>query len=112
MFIEKNKPIRSRRIREAARGEPCAVRIPGVCSHDAETTVFAHFSYASSGMGTKPSDTSGAFSCDACHSVIDGRRPRPHGVLKEDLEWCKARGMAETIGRLVDLGIIAVKGAA
>lgn len=110
MYIHKSNPIRSQRIRDAARGQRCTIRLPGVCSADPETTVLAHLSYASSGMGTKPSDLSGAFCCAACHDVLDGRTQRPHGVLKEDIEWCKGRGMAETMAVLVEQGIIRVEG--
>lgn len=112
MSLAKQNPIRSRQIREAARGQRCTVRIPGVCNATGETTVLAHFSYASSGMGTKPSDLgSAAFCCFGCHEIVDRRAKRPHGVLLEDIEWCKARGMAETMARLVDMGIIQIKGA-
>lgn len=111
MPFQKSNPIRSRRIREAARGEPCTVRLPG-CPDARETTVFCHFSYASSGMGMKPSDLSGAFADAYCHALVDGRAKRPHGVLLEDIEWCKARGMAETWGRLVETGIVTILGAA
>lgn len=111
-MINKQNPIRSQKIRQAARGQRCTVRLPGVCCYNDETTVLAHFSYASSGMGTKPADVSAAFCCDACHSLIDGRIKRPHGLMLEDIEWCKARGMAETWQRLFELGVIEIKGAA
>ena len=110
-MLTKDNPTRSKRIRDAARGQSCAIRLPGVCSYDDTTTVFCHFSYASSGMGMKPSDLSGSFGCAACHSVVDGRTKRPHGLLLEDIEWCKARGMAETWQRLIEMDIVAVKGA-
>lgn len=110
MTLQKSNPVRSKRLREAAKGKPCTVRIPcGVCRYDTETTVLAHFSYASSGMGTKPSDLSAAWCCGPCHSIIDGRTRRPHGLLREDIEWCKGRGMAETWGRLVEIGLISVR---
>lgn len=111
LLFPKSNPIRSARIREAARGQSCTVRIPGVCNNAGETTILAHFSYASSGMGTKPSDlASAAFCCFGCHEIVDRRAKRPHGVLQEDIEWCKARGMAETIARLVEMGIVTIAG--
>lgn len=109
-MLQKNNPIRSRRIREAARGQPCTIRLPGVCNYNDETTVFCHFSYASSGMGMKPSDLSGAFGCAKCHDAVDGRVSS--FLYDEAVEWCKARGMAETWGRLVELGIVTIRGAA
>jgi len=36
---------------ESARGQECQVRIPGICSHDPETVVFAHLN--GGGMGMK-----------------------------------------------------------
>ena len=108
MLLSKASPIRSKKIREAARGQRCTVRLPGVCCHDSETTVLAHFSYASSGMGIKPGCISAAFCCHYCHAVVDGRAKAP--VQKDDIEWCKARGMAETWQRLAEMGVIEIKG--
>lgn len=107
-MIAKETSIRSSRIRNAARGQRCTIRLPGICSYDDTTTVFCHFSYATSGMGMKPSEMSGAFGCSKCHSVVDGREKRPHGVLIEDVEWCKARGMVETWHRLIEMGVIRI----
>ena len=65
----------SQAIRDAARGQECTVRLPGVCNFDPETTVLAHIPAQAgiSGVGIKPVDLSGAFMCSACHDVIDGR---------------------------------------
>ena len=59
------------KITESARGEECQVRIPGVCNHNPETTVFAHL--GGGGMGAKQPDCEGAYSCSSCHDVVDGR---------------------------------------
>jgi len=66
-----SKPIRSKAIRESAKGEACQVRIPGECNGNPETTVFAHIN--GGGMGTKKSDLHGAYCCSSCHDAIDGR---------------------------------------
>ncbi len=61
--------------RKEARGQPCMVRIMGVCNHNPETTVLAHYRLAGyCGAGMKPDDDLGAWCCSACHDVIDGRR--------------------------------------
>jgi len=56
----------------SAREQPCQVRIPGVCNHRPETTVFAHLN--GGGMGRKKSSIHGAYACSDCHDVLDSRR--------------------------------------
>lgn len=61
-------------LRKAARGRECAVRIPGVCNHNPETTVLAHIRRGGvGGVGMKPSDLCAVLACSACHDIIDGR---------------------------------------
>lgn len=110
-MIAKETSIRCSRIRNAARGQRCTIRLPGgICSYDDTTTVFCHFSYATSGMGMKPSDLSGAFGCAKCHAVVDGLVKWPDALLRVDAEWCKARGMVETWHRLIEMGIVSIRG--
>ena len=50
------------KITQSARGERCQIRFPGICNHDPETTVFAHYRLAGyCGTGIKPPDFMGAF---------------------------------------------------
>lgn len=59
-------------LRALARGQPCQVRLPGICNGNPETTVLAHYRLAGlSGMGLKPNDLQGAWACSACHTAID-----------------------------------------
>lgn len=61
-------------IRKAAKGQRCQVRLPGICNHNPETVVLAHYRLAGMcGTGIKPSDLLGAFACSSCHDCIDGR---------------------------------------
>lgn len=61
-------------LRESARGQQCALRLPGICNGDPETTVLAHIRRGGvGGMGLKPPDPCGVFACSACHDVMDGR---------------------------------------
>ena len=61
-------------LRKLAKGQPCMIRVPGVCNRDPATTVLAHYRMAGlCGAGMKPPDALGAFSCSACHDVVDGR---------------------------------------
>lgn len=59
-------------LRAEARGRDCQVRLPGVCNHNPETVVLAHFRMAGlSGMGMKSPDFIGAWACSECHKRID-----------------------------------------
>jgi hypothetical protein len=61
--------------RSAARGQPCMVRLPGVCNGNPETTVLAHYRLAGyCGTGIKPDDKAfGAWACSSCHDECDHR---------------------------------------
>jgi len=61
----------------SAKGQPCQVRIPGVCRETPEhdTTVLAHLN--GGGMGGKHSSIHGAYACAECHTWLDG------GYIKE-----------------------------
>lgn len=96
-------------IRQAARGELCAVQIAGICRHDAEHTVLAHLPHGGGIMGGKVDDLSSCFACDACHACIDGVRPWP-GEEGEHREWYLRRAMVRTWRRLVEKGVITIKG--
>ena len=69
------------KLRESARGQQCQIRIPGVCNHDPETTVLCHQN--GGGMGMKTSDIEGAFGCNLCHDVVDGRTRQYHYTRNE-----------------------------
>ena len=63
-------------LRQEAKGRPCTCQIPGVCNGNLETTVLAHLNERSLfgvGIGQKVPDLFGAWSCSACHDVLDGR---------------------------------------
>ncbi len=96
-------------IRQAARGELCTVQIAGICRHSTETTVLAHLPFEGGIMGGKVSALSACFSCDVCHSVIDGVRPWP-GDEGSHRDWYLRRAMARTWRRLVDKGVITIEG--
>ena len=77
-------------LRKLAAGKPCMIRLPG-CNHDPATTVLAHYALSGyTGMGMKPDDFAfGAWSCSACHDLVDGR-------VKTDMERGTVRlGFAE-----------------
>lgn len=67
-------------LRKLAQGKQCMVRIPLICNGDPATTVLAHYRLAGyTGTGMKPDDWSfGAWTCSACHDVVDGRVETEH----------------------------------
>jgi len=81
-------------LRKLARGRDCQIRLPGVCNHNPETTVLAHYRMAGlSGMGMKSPDLCGAWACSACHSYVDTHRD--DGTARAFLE-----GVLRTIAAL------------
>lgn len=92
-------------LRQAARGRECAVRIPGICSGDTETTVLAHYSMPGlSGRGFKSPDLIGAWCCDSCHAAVDGRTKTD--IPRDTLRLWFAEGVMRTQVRLLESGLI------
>lgn len=59
-------------LRNEARDRDCAIRLPGVCNFNPETTVLAHLRLIGiSGFGIKAPDELGAHACSACHAYVD-----------------------------------------
>lgn len=96
------------KIRESARGEECQVRIIGVCNHDSATVILAHPNNygAGKGAGMKALDPLSAYCCSACHDVYDGRRGRPEGMRKTDVELAFHEGHQRTFVKLVAKGLV------
>ena len=64
--------MKSKKLRDSARGRDCELRLIGTCNHNNETTVLAHIGHHI-GTSIKCNDTMAVFACSACHDVIDGR---------------------------------------
>lgn len=95
------------KLTKAARGRDCQVRLPG-CPNNTETTVLAHYRLAGTcGVGIKPNNLQGAWCCDYCHSVCDGRIKAPEGMTREDIRLAHAEGVMRTIDTLVREGVVA-----
>jgi len=103
----KQRPIRIKKIRESARGMDCTVESP-YCNHNTETTVFAHYGEpGEKGMGMKPDDTSGFYSCSACHDFVDGRSSWGSSIgMASDVEWYCFRAMRRTFALLIRNGVL------
>jgi hypothetical protein len=78
--------VAKKSLRTLAQGQPCMVRIPGVCNGNPETTVLAHIRRGNvAGMGQKPPDLCGVWACSSCHDVMDMRKiDGPHDALAMD----------------------------
>lgn len=86
-------------LRQLAKGQPCQIRVPGVCNFDPDTTVLCHLRMAGiTGMGMKASDILGAWGCAACHRYVD-----THGM---DGRTALLEGMARTQAMLIANGYI------
>jgi len=70
-MILKNTRVKSTKITRAAKGQPCTLRIPGVCNRDDSTSVFSHLN--GGGMAIKHHDLHGCISCSDCHDWLDER---------------------------------------
>ena len=94
----------SKKIRTAARGQNCTLRL-SECNFNPETTVLAHLPNGFKGMGMKGLDTVAVFACSDCHDSIDGRTSNTGPVDWRDI----TRALAETHAILIDAGIVEVK---
>ena len=97
--MQKRKPYRNSRVKQAARGECCTME-SDFCNGDVETTVFCHLNeaYAGKGWGQKADDI-GFFGCHGCHTAYDNKK------LKDESFWV-LRAVFRTTRRLLDLGVL------
>ena len=94
-----------KKVRDSARGEQCCVRLPGVCSFDPETTVFAHISKVRQGHGMGIKTDKGSYACSKCHDVVDSRAPLPKHLSKMEVVIAFYEGVFETQDRLFKKGL-------
>jgi len=95
-------------IRDSARGEDCQVRIAGACTFDPATTIWSHapLGAAGKGRGIKAIDLAGAYCCTACDAVIDGQRPLPAGLTRQQAELDWFHGHMRSLVRLKQKGLV------
>jgi len=95
------------KITESARDEECQVRIPGICSGDNSTVVWAHAIGTASGkgIGMKSPDIMGAYACQKCHDAYD-RRLRPRDLNYARIKECFFDGHLRSLGILIEKGLV------
>jgi hypothetical protein len=102
-MIDKQKSVKSKKLRDSANGEDCHVRLLSICNWRPETTVLAHLN--GGGMALKKSDIHAAFACSACHDEIDRRTQ----ILDADyVELEHRRGIERTQEFWLQKGLIKV----
>lgn len=94
--------IRSQKILRSAKGAPCALRLPGICNNDPETTVWAHLNSYGKGMGMKTHDILGFPACSSCHAEYDT------GKNRSQYTGDALRALCETLVGLVRSGLMIV----
>jgi hypothetical protein len=99
--------IKSKAIRNSAKGEECTLNIGGVCENNSETTVLCHFSLHDGGSARLNGDLSAGYGCFLCHEIIDLRRNL--ALSQEEREFYMRRSMVRTLDRLVEKGLVIIK---
>ena len=81
----------------------------GVCNRDPATTVLCHSNRLADGkgMGLKAPDEKACFGCSDCHDVLDGRRPLPGWMTRQQLDDTFDRAVTITQDQLKQEGLIA-----
>ncbi len=105
----KTPALRSKKLTEGAKGKQCSLQIPGVCTFNPETVVFAHLPSGTQGMAYKSDDFWGVDACMGCHDAIDGR----NGYRFEpgEKEQYLLQALHITLSRRIRDGIIVIQGA-
>jgi hypothetical protein len=91
--------MKSKKIRNSARGEACSLRVHPRCE-DGETVVFCHLQSNYRGTGLKSPDLFGVYGCAWCHNWLDSGKVDAVDQL---------RALQETQMKLYNKDLIGVK---
>ena len=97
-------PIKSKKLRDSAKGQECTFNIVGVCNYNPETVVLCHINTEGGKMGGKTDDISAAFGCSDCHFWIDQNQ----GSEEESLFY-KLRALIRTHLIWIEQGLMCIK---
>lgn len=106
MSLQKVPMIRSQAIRDAAEGETCTW--PGCDATYGVVLAHSNMSVHGKAGGQKAHDCFAAFLCHHHHWVYD----EDTDMSQSDKEWHFMRAVSKTWMRLIELGVITIKGAA
>jgi hypothetical protein len=98
--------IKSKKLRDSARGRDCELRLIGSCNGNSDTTVLCHIGH-DRGTAIKCNDTMAIFACSACHDVIDGRVSYSSSD-NPNIEEDKLRALEATQSFWINEGILKV----
>lgn len=94
-------------LRKSAKDELCTLNFSG-CTTPDNTTVLAHLRmFGGGGMGLKPHDMEAVYACFNCHNKLDGRIPY---TFDADVDYYVARALIKTHRRMIEKGLIRIKG--
>lgn len=73
--MPKTTQHRNARLRALAKGRPCLLLVPGICTNDSTTVVCCHSNLGIHGKGErrKADDHYSVWGCAACHAWLDQR---------------------------------------
>ena len=91
------------KIQKSAKGEDCALRIPGVCNFDPTTTVLCHAPYPGRG-GSRKQDWWAAYGCYNCHQYMDSELRTWTTPVARWANWATA--IHETQAKLIEKGLM------
>lgn len=87
-----------------AKGQPCLIRLPGICGGNPETTVPCHFRMSGlSGTSFIPDAIFIAFGCFQCHNYVDSHKDA-------ETQLAFAQGVFRTQAYLIQKGKVKVEG--
>jgi hypothetical protein len=94
----KTEQHRNQRLLDMAKGKPCQMAVPGVCSHDPATVVAAHSNSSKHGKAgaRKADDHYVVYACFSCHTWYDqggGARDREMGQKAWDAAHIRQIGL-------------------
>lgn len=94
-MLYKNPTVVSEALREWCLGQPCTLRIPGICKDNGCNTCGNHINSNWKGMGNKSPDIWMVIGCHACHYFIDKG-------WADDEDWTEAKRDAEILRALFE----------
>ena len=85
-------------ITKLAKGQPCEIRLVGICNRNDETTVPCHYRLSGlSGAAYIPPVFMFAFGCSACHAFVDSHHDA-------ETRLSHAEGCFRTLAKLKAMG--------